>query len=162
MTSKVASKSNFEMPSRMRHGTHRTDRLFVTGSDLRRTIMNGPVRAVYYGDDAARPHDATVEWRSADAIEVRLADRTDTWNLRAPGLTWEVSAGSLRISYGVPPHTLIIKDAAAITTWTTHFKTHRIPKSKEGRVPWLLTIPMMLPLGFIALCAAAYFWLLPI
>lgn len=123
--------------------------------------MNGPVHALYYGDDAARAHEATVEWRSADAIEVRLADRTDTWNLRAPGLTWEISAGSLRISYGVPPHTLIIKDPSTVAAWTAHFKTHRIHKSKENRVPWLLTLPFALPLGFIALCAAAYFWLLP-
>ncbi len=96
-----------------------------------------------------------------DAIEVRLADRTDTWNLRAPGLAWEVSAGALRISYGVPPHTLIIKDAATVAAWAAYFKTHRIRKSKESRVPLILTLPMMLPLGFIALCAAAYFWLLP-
>lgn len=123
--------------------------------------MNEPVHATYYGDDASRPHDATVEWRSADAIEVRLADRTDTWNLRAPGLTWEISAGSLRIAYGVPPHTLIIKDAATVAAWTAYFKAHHIRKNKEGGVPWILTIPMMLPLGFIALCAAAYFWLLP-
>ncbi len=123
--------------------------------------MNGPVHATYYGDDAARPHDATVEWRSADAIEVRLSDRTDTWNLRAPGLAWEISAGALRISYGVPPHTLIIKDAATVATWTAYFRTHSIRKSKESRVPLILTLPMMLPLGFIALCAAAYFWLLP-
>ncbi len=123
--------------------------------------MNGPVHALYYGDDAARPHEATVEWRSADAIEVRLADRTDTWNLRAPGLTWEISAGALRISYGAPPHTLIIKDPATVAAWTAHFKAHRIRKTKENRVPWLLTIPFALPVGFIALCAAAYFWLLP-
>lgn len=123
--------------------------------------MNGPAHALYYGDDAARPHEATVEWRSADAIEVRLADRTDTWNLRAPGLAWEISAGSLRISYGAPPHTLIIKDPATVAAWTAHFKAQRIRKSRENRVPWLLTLPFALPLGFIALCAAAYFWLLP-
>jgi predicted Zn-dependent protease len=123
--------------------------------------MNGPVQATYYGDDAARPHDATVEWRSADSIEVRLADRTDMWDLRAPGSAWEVSAGALRISYGVPPHTLIIKDATTVAAWTAHFRTHRIRKTKENQVPWILTLPMMLPLGFIALCAAAYLWLLP-
>lgn len=123
--------------------------------------MNGPVRATYYGDDAARPHEAIVEWRSADTIEIHLADRTDSWNLRAPGLTWEISAGALRISYGVPPHTLIIKDTATVGAWTAYFRTHRIRKNREGGVPWILTIPMMLPLGFIALCAAAYFWLLP-
>lgn len=123
--------------------------------------MNGPVNAIYYGDDAARPHDATVEWRSADAIDIRLADRTDTWNLRAPGLTWEISAGAVRISYGVPPHTLIIQDPAAVRVWTAHFKAQGIRKSKESRVPLILTLPMMLPFGFIALCAAAYFWVLP-
>lgn len=123
--------------------------------------MNGPVNALYYGDDAARPQDATVQWRSADAIEIALADRTVTWPLRAPGLTWEISAGSLRISYGTPPHTLIIKDPATVASWTAHFRTHRIRKSRESRVPWLLTLPFALPIGFIALCAAAYFWLLP-
>ncbi len=123
--------------------------------------MNGPVQATYYGDDAARPYEASVEWRSADTIEVRLADRTDTWNLRAPGAAWEISAGAVRISYGVPPHTLIIKDPAAVRAWTAHFKTQRIRKSRENRVPWILTLPMMLPLGFIGLCVAAYFWLLP-
>lgn len=126
-----------------------------------RTTMNGPVHATYYGEDAARPHDATVEWRSANAIDVRIGDRTDTWDLHAPGLRWEVSAGALRISYGDPPHTLIIKDAPTVKAWTAHFKEHRVRKSKESRVPWLLTIPLSLPLGFIALCAAAYFWLLP-
>lgn len=123
--------------------------------------MNGPVPATYYGDDAARPFDATVEWRSADSIDIRLADRTDTWNLRTPSAAWEISAGAVRISYGVPPHTLIIKDPAAVRAWTAHFKAHRIRKSTESRVPLFLTLPMMLPFGFIALCAAAYFWVLP-
>ena len=123
--------------------------------------MNGPVPALYYGDDAARPHDATVEWRSAEAIDVRLADRTETWNLRAPGLRWEIGAGALRISQGAPTHTLIVKDPATVAAWTAHFRTHRIRKNKENRLPWLLTLPFALPLGFIALCAAAYFWLLP-
>jgi beta-barrel assembly-enhancing protease len=123
--------------------------------------MNGPVNATYYGDDASKPHAATVEWRSAQSVEVRLADRTETWDLRSKGCTWEISAGSLRITHGSPAHTVIITDAATISAWRTHFKTHRIRKSTENRVPWLLTLPFALPLGFIALCVGAYFWLLP-
>lgn len=123
--------------------------------------MNGPVKATYYGDDAARPHEATVEWRSAQSIDVRLPDRTETWDLRAGGSAWEISAGALRITHGSPAHTVIVTDPVAVSAWKAHFKAHRIRKSKESGVPLFLTIPMALPLGFIALCAAAYFWLLP-
>ncbi len=123
--------------------------------------MNGPASGTYYGDDASKPHPATVEWSSAQRIEVRVADRTETWDLHAKDSAWEISAGSLRITHGTPPHAVIITDAATINAWTAHFKAQRIRKSKENRVPWLLTLPFALPIGFIALCAAAYFWLLP-
>ncbi len=123
--------------------------------------MNGPIGATWYGADASKPHDVTVEWRSATAIEVRLADGTETCELHAPSTGWEISAGALRITYGPARHTLIIKDATTVQAWTAHFKTHRIRKNRENRVPWVMSLPLMLPLGFIALCAAAYFWLLP-
>ena len=33
--------------------------------------MNGPVNAVYYGDDAARPHDEPLEATPWQAVETR-------------------------------------------------------------------------------------------
>lgn len=123
--------------------------------------MSGPVHATYYGPDAARPHDAQVLWASAEVLEVRLQGRTEHWDLRAPGAGWELSAGALRILHGTPPSSLLVRDAAAVNAWRTHLKAHRLKPAPSDRVPWLLAIPLALPLGFIALCIAAYIWVLP-
>lgn len=123
--------------------------------------MNGAVPATYYGADAARPHPAEAEWVSTGVIAIRLADRTETWDLRAPGTTWEISAGALRITHGAERHVIIVKDPIVVKSWTAHLRTHRIRKSREGRTAWLLTLPLALPLGLIALALAVYFWVLP-
>lgn len=123
--------------------------------------MNGPIEATYYGPDASKPYKAQVQWASADVLEVRLPDRTEHWNLRATGTGWEISAGALRILHGTPPCTLLVRDPGAVAAWKAHFKAQRLKKAPSDRVPWLLTIPLALPLGFIALCVAAYLWVLP-
>ncbi|HMU14145.1 MAG: M48 family metallopeptidase [Bacteroidetes bacterium] len=123
--------------------------------------MNGAVPATYYGADAARPHPAEAEWVSTGVIAIRLADRTETWDLRAPGTTWEISAGALRITHGAERHVIIVKDPIVVKSWTAHLRTHRIRKSREGRTAWLLTLPLALPLGLIVVGLAVYFWVLP-
>lgn len=123
--------------------------------------MNGPVAATFYGADAAKSHHAIAEWRSANAVDVRLPDRTETWDLRAPGTSWEISAGALRIVHGPERHVLIIRDPATVKAWAAHFKAHGIRKGEENRVPWILTLPLALPLGLIAVGLAVYFWVLP-
>jgi beta-barrel assembly-enhancing protease len=123
--------------------------------------MSQPVHVTYYGDDAAKPQEATMEWLDASRIRVVFADHVEEWNVRGLGFGWELSAGALRVMHGSPRHTAIIREPQAIQAWTTHFKSLKVKHSTEDRVPWILGIPMMIPIGFIALCIAAYVWLLP-
>ncbi|MBL0044206.1 MAG: M48 family metallopeptidase [Flavobacteriales bacterium] len=123
--------------------------------------MPQPVPVTYYGDDASKPEEATAQWTELGRIQVVLRDRTEEWSVYGIGFAWELSAGALRVMHGDPRHSVIIRDSLAIRAWTAHFKAQKLKQGSEDRVPWILGIPMMLPLGFIALCIAAYLWLLP-
>lgn len=123
--------------------------------------MAQPVDVTYYGDDAATPHQAQVEWTAPGRMRVSLPAGTEEWSVHGRGFAWESTAGGLRVMHGEPRHTVIIRDPAAIRTWTEHFKAQKLAPSREGRVPWVLSLAAMIPVGFLLLCAAAYFWLLP-
>ena len=123
--------------------------------------MPQPVSVTYYGDDASKPEEGTVQWTELGRIQVVLPHRTEEWSVYGVGFAWELSAGALRVMHGDPRHSVIIRDSSAIHAWVAHFKAQKLRTNKDGGVPWILGIPMMLPLGFIALCIAAYVWLLP-
>jgi Zn-dependent protease with chaperone function len=123
--------------------------------------MSTSANAIYYDAANQQPREARVEWTSPEALQVEVAGERQHWSVRNTHFSWEISAEALRVSHGDPPAVLIIRDPATIRAWTTHFGRNKLKRKRSASVPWLIRIPLMLPLGFIAAAVAVYLWVLP-
>lgn len=119
------------------------------------------VRATYYGDDAAKPMEAEIAWLAAERMEVRVDGRTEFWDLRSKTFVWEESAGAMRVMHGQPRHAIVVRDAATLSAWKSHFKTLKLRPGREDRAPLLFSAAMIIPVGAILFLLALYFWVLP-
>ncbi|MFT3884706.1 MAG: M48 family metallopeptidase [Flavobacteriales bacterium] len=123
--------------------------------------MSTPANALYYDAAHQQPRAATVTWTSPEALQVEVGEERLHWSVRDKHFTWEISAEALRVSHGEPPAVLIIRDRVVVDGWTGHFARLKVKQRRSASVPWLIRIPLMLPLGFIAAAVAAYLWVLP-
>lgn len=123
--------------------------------------MSTAAEALYYDAANQRPRAATVSWTGPEGLDVEVAGQRQYWSVRDRHFSWEISADALRVTHGDPPAVLIIRDAAVIRSWTAHFQQLRLKRRRTATVPWLLRVPLMLPLGFIATAVAVYLWVLP-
>lgn len=117
--------------------------------------------ALFYDGSMSAPRPAEVSWASPEVLEVEVGKELRRWNVREKHFTWELTAESLRITHGIPPEVLVIRDPQVLGTWRSHFKLLKKGERRVASWPWLLRVPLMLPLGFIAVLLAVYFWVLP-
>lgn len=123
--------------------------------------MDEPVTGHYYATATGAPQEATVRWTGPGTLEVEVGREVKAWSVRDRSFRWEISASALRLSYGRPPQVLVIREAARMNAWMAQFQRMGVKRAKETSVPWIVRIPLMLPLGFIAVCVAVYLWALP-
>lgn len=123
--------------------------------------MEGPITGQFYANGTGSPQAARVRWTGPEGLEIEVGREVHRWSVRDRSFRWEMSAEALRLSHGTPPQVLLVRNAADMRAWTEQFRKLGVKRAKEVSVPWIIRIPLMLPLGFIAFCLAVYFWVLP-
>lgn len=123
--------------------------------------MSGKAAAQFYDARMSAPRPAEVSWAGKDLLQVSVEGEQRLWSTAEKHFTWEHTADSLRLTHGVPPEVLILRDPQVVREWAAHLKGAGKKERRVATWPWLLRVPLMLPLGFIACCLAIYFWVLP-
>lgn len=126
------------------------------------STMTGPITVTYYDGLSSLPQEARVQWTAPDRLEVEHEGVRQEWSVRDKRFTWELTGGALRLSFGTPPHVVIIKDPAVQRQFAEHFKRTAKARKADGTIPILLSRPVWFLLSFAGLVVAAYIWLLPV
>lgn len=123
--------------------------------------MDEQVTGQYYATATGTPQPAVVRWTGPEALAVEVGREVLHWSVRDKTFRWEISASALRLSYGKPPQVLIVREGARMNAWMAQFQRLGVKRAKDASIPWIVRVPLMLPLGFIAVCVAVYCWVLP-
>ena len=123
--------------------------------------MSIKVQGQFYQAGMSKPRAAEVSWAGPDLLQVEVEGERRLWGVKEKHFTWEHAAESLRLSHGDPPDVVILRDPQVLREWVQHFKGRGKKERRVATWPWLLRVPLMLPLGFIAVLLAVYFRVLP-
>ncbi|MCC7502425.1 MAG: M48 family metallopeptidase [Flavobacteriales bacterium] len=124
--------------------------------------MTGPINVTFYDGLSSLPKEARVQWISMELLEVEYEGVRNNWPIKDPRFSWEATGGALRLSFGMPPQVVIIKDEAVKRHFMEHFQRTAKHRKADATVPLLFSRPVLFLLSLIAVGIAAYVWMMPL